>query len=60
MTLKMLNNFKVQERPIWKDARPTGARFWRPLAVPDIELGSMLDDGKSSSPWADNQGHWGK
>lgn len=60
MTLKMLTNLKAQERHFWKDAGLTGAKFWRPLAVPDIELGSMLDDEKSNSPQANNQGHWGK
>ena len=54
MTFKMFNKLKAQERPIWKGAGLTGARFWRPQAVPHIELGSMLDDGKCNSPWANN------
>lgn len=31
---------------------PATARFWRLLAAPDIDLGSMLDCGKSNGPQA--------
>lgn len=55
MTLKIFNNLKAEGRPILKDAGPSGARFWRPFAVPDIELGSMGDDRESNSPQGNNQ-----
>lgn len=55
MTLKIFYNLKAEGRPILKDAGPSGARFWRPFAVPDIELGSMGDDRESNSPQGNNQ-----